>query len=225
MIFLNAILYLFISYTLYPFCMPSIHPIEPYHLKLVEEYVYAPFKQCNYSLKNPKIVINPYKEQIENLVQPKPFASFCLKCAACISVANEITKTLKTVISDLNENLDFNKEVTNNINLLCTRGFKNFDLRKCNEDILITNKVLCTEHVRSNMDGSWTRKLREMCHLYTSYLDLNSTSYDFVVNLEELPNKLCRSSGIFRDCINIGEETFKNLTSEINLCEQCNCLQ
>lgn len=46
--------------------------------------------KCNVSLVSPKMIINPYKQLIQNSVQQKPFNSFYLKCAACLAVAEEV---------------------------------------------------------------------------------------------------------------------------------------
>lgn len=88
--YFSYIVYLLIIFTLCLSCRPSLHPIEPYHVKLVEEQVYAPFDDCNFTITKPKVVINPYKNQIKNLVRRKPFGSFCLKCAACLAIADEV---------------------------------------------------------------------------------------------------------------------------------------
>lgn len=47
--------------------------------------------QCNFTLVAPKMVINPYKSIIQNVVPQKPFNNFFLKCAACLAVAEEVS--------------------------------------------------------------------------------------------------------------------------------------
>lgn len=68
----------------------SQHPkLETTGIKDV--YLYSDDCKCNHTLITPKSVINPYKKEVENVAQNKPFGSFCLKCAACIAVAEEVS--------------------------------------------------------------------------------------------------------------------------------------
>nr|XP_023013643.1 uncharacterized protein LOC111503538 isoform X1 [Leptinotarsa decemlineata] len=213
------LLHLFISFISCSACFSSPHPILPHHIHLMEMKTYATYDQCNFSLIAPKKVINPYKKEIENLVQQKPFGTFCLKCATCLAVADQIALTIRRILENSKtENMgqDFaNEKLSEEINDLCTSGFKNFHLRKYNQSNLVTNKLKCTEHVITNMDGNWTKKLREKCKLYTSYMDLSHISNDYVNKTDELTKNLCSGSGVFRDCHNIELGELKKILSEL----------
>ncbi|CAG9857867.1 unnamed protein product [Phyllotreta striolata] len=202
----------------------NIHPILPHHVKLVEDGIYAPFEASNFTLIKPKLVINPYKEKIQNFVRRKPFGSFCLKCAACVAIAREIVQTIHDSIDSLEDGETSIERINGHINgslkELCQNGFKNYGLRKFNDDCIITDKLACTEYVHSDMDGSWTKKLREMCKLFVSYMDLDNILNDAVDDLNALPQKLCSGSGIFRDCVNVGAE---NYTKVLESSSGCNC--
>lgn len=51
---------------------------------------YAGPQHCNFTMIAPKLIINPYRMTIQNLVQEKPFGSFHVKCAACLAVAEQV---------------------------------------------------------------------------------------------------------------------------------------
>ncbi|KAG5887599.1 hypothetical protein JTB14_025758 [Gonioctena quinquepunctata] len=188
---------------------------------------YATYDQCNFTLIVPKKVINPYKNEFQNLVEQKPFGSFCLKCAACLAVAEQIAITVQKTLTDSKideKGQDFaNEELRKRINTLCTSGFKNFDLRKYDDNSLVTNKLKCTEHINTKMDGNWTKKLREMCNLYTSYMDLKHLSNDYVDKTGEITTNLCSGTGIFRDCQNIEYEGISRIMDELSCCDDCKC--
>lgn len=61
------------------------------HNKLMDvSETYAEQDLCNFTLAAPKMIINPYKLGIQNLVHQKSFGSFFLKCAACLAVAEQV---------------------------------------------------------------------------------------------------------------------------------------
>ncbi|XP_030755517.1 uncharacterized protein LOC115881931 isoform X2 [Sitophilus oryzae] len=142
-----------------------------------------------------------------SLVPQKSFGSFCVKCAACLAVANQI----EHLIRDLSYECETDplkkkvllENIVNHINTLCISGFKNFDLREYKSHHIITDDFRCTHHVESNMDGNWTKKLRELCKLYTSRVNIEDISFNVLDSVGNLTDTFCRSTGIFRDCLKI----------------------
>ncbi|XP_018563453.1 uncharacterized protein LOC108904863 [Anoplophora glabripennis] len=158
--------------------------------------LYETHDKCNYTLVSPKRIINPYRTILMNIVPQKPFGSFYLKCAACLAVANQISRIVENITEQPKTRQicqdSINKDVSNKVNGLCSQGFKNYDLRRCKEFSLVTDKFKCTEHVRSTMDGGWTKKLRELCSLYTAHMDLEHISNIYTNNTQELSSHLCK---------------------------------
>lgn len=68
------------------------YDIQTYHINLINEGTYTELDNCNYSLINPKKIINPYRKGLQNTVQQKPFGNFCTKCACCIAIATQVRK-------------------------------------------------------------------------------------------------------------------------------------
>ncbi|KAJ8960630.1 hypothetical protein NQ318_013922 [Aromia moschata] len=129
---------------------------------VVEQQRFEYFGQCDFTLISPKKVINPYRARMENHVPQKPFGSFYQRCAACLAVANQIGRIIESVTQDSNtivkDQESVNEDIAKNIGDLCSKGFKNYDLRKYDDTNLVTDNFKCTEHVGSNMDGNWTKK-------------------------------------------------------------------
>ncbi|KAJ8985344.1 hypothetical protein NQ317_008375 [Molorchus minor] len=98
-----------------------------------------------------------------------------------------------------------------------------YDLRKYGDVGIITDNLKCTEHVESNMDGSWTKKLRELCILYTTNFDLEHISNNYANKSDELIRNLCQGSGIYRDCQNVEKHyPIENLQFFLE-CSNCDC--
>lgn len=112
----------------------------------VDNFLKSPIKfKCDLSLQKPKKIINPYKDDLKNLVPVKPLASVCLKCSMCLAIAKEVTvnciikyhyiqsllkfdKIFKLISQD---NAESNQEYTNQIineeiTSLCTNGFMKY---------------------------------------------------------------------------------------------------
>lgn len=83
---------------------------------------------CNLTLPKPKKVINPYKEQLTNRVAPRAFGSFCMKCAACVAIANEIQIIIERVSQECETDMDkrtiIEQETLESISRLCQTGFR-----------------------------------------------------------------------------------------------------
>ncbi|XP_072395619.1 uncharacterized protein [Diabrotica undecimpunctata] len=192
-----------------------------------EDNLYADLIDCNFTMKTPKIVINPYKEKMKNFVPSKPFSSVYLKCATCLSIASEIDKTLRNVrpMSSFDKRPPdiVHSEIVTKLSSLCTEGFNRFDLRRYNDFIVISNKLACSDHVRTEMDKTWTNKLREICNLYISYMNVENISANLPTSFKDISTSLCSTGGVFRDCINIDDDTYKKVLNELNNCENCNC--
>lgn len=199
--------------------------IYPHHAALIEEGTYAPLERCNYTLLTPKKIINPYKKELQNIVQQKPFGNFCLKCSACLAVADQISKIVNKTIEDFKMSIisyNVTEKLIDDLDQLCEKGFRNYDLRKFQEMSFVTDKLDCTEHVNSVMDGGWTTKLRDLCKLYSLHIDFNNLSKDYERNTNEFFKILCSGHGVFRDCHNI---EYKDFSENIGLaCDTCNCI-
>jgi hypothetical protein len=84
--------------------------------------------KCDFVMTNPKKVINPYRDEIRNYVQSKPFGSICLKCSMCLAIAKEMDKIFEE-ISDSNKSSKQSEVVVllnENIKYLCSHGFEKF---------------------------------------------------------------------------------------------------
>ncbi|XP_044259707.1 uncharacterized protein LOC123008134 [Tribolium madens] len=158
--------------------------------------------KCNFLMTNPKKVINPYKNDIHNYVQSKPFGSICLKCSMCLAVAKEFD-TIFRELSNANKGKKQSgivDEITNSIDSLCSNGFENYDLRKFKQYQIVTDDFSCSTHVRTKMDGKWTEKLREICQIYSNYMDVQYLLNDYLKGIDDIAKYLCSNNGIFRDC-------------------------
>lgn len=150
------------------------------------------------------IVINPYYNIRKYITEKKAFSSVCLKCAACLAIAQHINISIPDMYknNDL-ERVEAKEHITFLLKRLCLRGFKNYDLRNYNGMRLVTRISTKTTHASSSMDGKWTMKLREMCSYYVDDLDI-SYFYDVLrFQIKSVDDFLCRGHGIYRDCINM----------------------
>ncbi|CAH1183311.1 unnamed protein product [Ceutorhynchus assimilis] len=180
---------------------------------------------CNKTLPKPKKIINPFKYQLEQKVPQKPFGSLCVKCAACLAVASEIQNVIESASQECETDMENKKvllqEIDEKINRLCKRGFTNFDLRSYGNHKIITNNFECTKHVTSSMDGSWTKKLRDICSLYISRADTKTISLTVLDSMGNLTDIFCRGTGIFRDCSNI--KSHENIVLPTCNTLKCHC--
>ncbi|KAJ3665791.1 hypothetical protein Zmor_001265 [Zophobas morio] len=160
---------------------------------------------------NPKKVINPYRNEVQNYVPSKPFGSVCVMCSMCLAVAREMDKLfVKIVKSNMkNKQTAVVDLITENIKHMCYEGFENYDLRKSKQLQEVTNDFKCSTHVRTKMDGRWTEKLREMCATYLNYMDVQYLLNTYLNGTQDLQNYLCNNKGIFRDCSSLN---MKNMT-------------
>ncbi|XP_050303373.1 uncharacterized protein LOC126741097 isoform X2 [Anthonomus grandis grandis] len=164
-------------------------------LVLIEAY-YGCLGDCNITLPKPKKIINPYKEQLNSKVPPKPFGTFCIRCAACLAVANEVQVVIENVNqeceTDPEKRNQLTYEIEQQIKNLCENGFRNFDLRLYKEHEIITNNFQCTSHVATAMDGNWTKKLRDICGLYISRIHLETITTNVLDSIGNLTDVFCR---------------------------------
>lgn len=160
---------------------------------------------CNSVMINPKKVINRYKQDIENYVQPKPFGSICLRCSMCLAIAEEFDIIFKEFLEEKKEQkqTEIVEILKKNINSLCSQGFKNYDLRKVKQYQIVTDKVSCSTHVKTKMDGKWTEKLREICKNFSGYMDVQYLLNNYLKGIDDTAQYLCNSNGIFRDCLSL----------------------
>ncbi|KAH1005175.1 hypothetical protein HUJ04_006205 [Dendroctonus ponderosae] len=155
---------------------------------------------CNLTLPKPKKVINPYKKQLSNRVAPRAFGSFCIKCAACLAVANEV----QTVIEKGQHHKTFS-------------GIFSFNLRAFEHHGILTDNFECTQHPGTVIEENWTKRLREMCNLYISRVDVTLLTSNTLDSIGNLTDMFCRGSGVFRDCSNI--KTHRNIS--LPHCKNC----
>ncbi|XP_076257586.1 uncharacterized protein LOC143194778 [Rhynchophorus ferrugineus] len=165
---------------------------------------------CNYTLPDPKKIINPYRMELKNYVPRKPFGSFCIKCVACLAVARQIEKIIRNLNYEC-EPEPLKKSVLTHVIMdtvrnLCSSGFKNFDLREYKNKTILTDDFRCSRHVETNMDGNWTKKLRELCQLYISRINLQTIGFTILDSCGNITDTICRGNGIFRDCFSIHYE-------------------
>ncbi|XP_060527089.1 uncharacterized protein LOC132702476 [Cylas formicarius] len=160
---------------------------------------------CNVTLAAPKKVINVYRPQIENSVPPKPFGSFCAKCAACLAVAAEMQQVIdgfgEECELDETKRKSLQRELSVKVTHLCRKGFKSYDSGSLGKYNITSDYLNCAYRLENNTN--WTKKLRELCELYLSRIDLERLSNAVWNAGENLSKKLCRSSGIFRDCVDL----------------------
>ncbi|KAL1513018.1 hypothetical protein ABEB36_002503 [Hypothenemus hampei] len=196
---------------------------DSYQAELCKEN--CPCLSCNTTLRNPRKIINPYKELLQSRVAQKPFGTFCVKCAACLAVANEIQAIIENdnqeeCEMDLTKRIEISEVILEKISHLCTNGFKNFNLRTYGEHEIFTNNFQCTEHIKTLVEANWTKKLREICSLYMSRIDVELIVSRVSEGMLNLTETFCRGSGIFRDCNNIKKH--ENITVP-SLHGHCSC--
>ncbi|XP_048524518.1 uncharacterized protein LOC125505206 isoform X2 [Dendroctonus ponderosae] len=189
---------------------------------------------CNLTLPKPKKVINPYKKQLSNRVAPRAFGSFCIKCAACLAVANEVQTVIEKVSqeceTDMNKKKIVEEQTLESITRLCQTGFRK---QAFEHHGILTDNFECTQHPGTVIEENWTKRfcaklvricltligsrLREMCNLYISRVDVTLLTSNTLDSIGNLTDMFCRGSGVFRDCSNI--KTHRNIS--LPHCKNC----
>ncbi|XP_063909015.1 uncharacterized protein LOC135126795 isoform X2 [Zophobas morio] len=198
---------LFLSVNLQVYECPNYELLKQPRLRRTEKSAHKIPLTCNFAMINPKKVINPYRNEVQNYVPSKPFGSVCVMCSMCLAVAREMDKLfVKIVKSNMkNKQTAVVDLITENIKHMCYEGFE----KKSKQLQEVTNDFKCSTHVRTKMDGRWTEKLREMCATYLNYMDVQYLLNTYLNGTQDLQNYLCNNKGIFRDCSSLN---MKNMT-------------
>ncbi|XP_049820465.1 uncharacterized protein LOC126264867 [Aethina tumida] len=167
--------------------------------------------KCNCTIFQPAIVINPYTN-IMDLVKKKPnFKSVGIRCAACLAVAEEISKIHKRTTEPKGKcskercakRTDSKDDFVQGVEMLCQNGFKHHHYKKVNGENVVTDKRSPGGFIFVELEQPWCDTLRQLCQEYISRLTLDRLYYDDDVDWERL---LCKSDGIFRECRNMDSD-------------------
>ncbi|KAJ9579976.1 hypothetical protein L9F63_004359 [Diploptera punctata] len=145
--------------------------------------------------------------------------SVYLRCGACIAVAEKLNETLTVahITAHWLRKLD-DEYVTELMRSLCINGFEKYGLYEIAGHKIISEPLPSAKYVASELDGLWTKKLKELCHYYLDEYG-EVALYKIWLQDEYYPardmiNKLCRSDRVFRDCMNIKDIELKPLSSK-----------
>ncbi|GJQ86984.1 hypothetical protein Trydic_g12570, partial [Trypoxylus dichotomus] len=176
---------------------------------------HLPSQQCSFKITTKAQTINPYKE----LEKGRSFKSACLKCAACLVVAENINKIFMDIY--YKELSDGQQQRANYLcqilRRLCSTGFKNYDLREFDGNRLITKSSTSNTHVNSEMNGKWTKILRSLCKIYIHHLPINHILQKYKIGTINITEHICNGDGIFRDCGNLNVKQRETIHTEIDL--------
>ncbi|XP_069688747.1 marginal zone B- and B1-cell-specific protein-like isoform X2 [Periplaneta americana] len=174
--------------------VPASPPLESPYL---EQYRCGVVKRLHYIPKY------PLKD-----IASMPVTSACLRCGACLAVAEKLNETLVVAHETAYwmRRLD-DDYVVELLRSLCNNGFENYGLREIDGKRVISEAYSYSTHVPSVYDGMWTKKLQDLCHYY---LDEYGEARLYQTWLHggrypprDMANTICRNDGIFRDCTNI----------------------
>nr|CAD7434175.1 unnamed protein product [Timema monikensis] len=133
---------------------------------------------------------NTVREQLslKSADKQSPFYTACLKCDACLAIAEKLNESLLFVHKNLETKL--NESYANSVlSLVCERGFENYALQKLHGYTTLMESASWSDLIPTTLDGMWTDKLRELCRYYLSEFGATRL-YD-------------SGEGVFRDCLNI----------------------
>lgn len=169
---------------------------------------HLPIEQCSFDLDMKGKVINPYTRFQDCYKADTSLKSACIRCAACLAVAENINKTITDAYYDQQGvgPQTNNSGVCRALEDLCSHGFKNYDLRESDGNVSITKASVRNNHVSSKLNGKWTRILREMCQMYVRHVDVRDVLHKYKSGTINFLDYTCKGDGIFRDCKNLGIE-------------------
>lgn len=156
-------------------------------------------EQCSFDY-GMALIINPYTDVRED----RTLKSACLKCTACLAVAENLNKSFTEYYFDKIAGQAQDEDcLCHSLQDLCLTGFKNYDLREYNGTKFITKASKHNKHVNSKMDGKWTEFLRNLCKMYIHHMNIHDVFQKYKSGTINFSQYLCNADGIFRDCHNL----------------------
>ncbi|KAK9708737.1 hypothetical protein QE152_g27043 [Popillia japonica] len=141
---------------------------------------HLPSGQCSFDY-DMALIINPYADVRED----RSLKSACLKCTACLAVAENVNKSFTEYYYEkLANKVQGEDFLCHTLDDLCVTGFKNYDLREYNGTKFITKASRYNTHVNTKMDGKWTQLLRNLCKMYIQHINIHDVLQKDCRNLE-----------------------------------------
>ncbi|XP_066580890.1 uncharacterized protein [Prorops nasuta] len=149
-------------------CKEKLDPQETFDHKTTEKLPLDPHSDCelfNYAIVK-KI---PYAQSDScGLTDINiNFSSACIKCGMCLSIAEQINRTLEDSYKLMLPKIPLNEHEMNLfLRSICDYSFKHYNLRDLNDKRYIIDDIPGSRMVLSASDNLWEENLKAACHEY-----------------------------------------------------------